>query len=93
MLWIVAILQCCLRRVISHSEAWQFGCGDDLTKSCCCVFQQVANRFYNSHALVNLALSYRRGDSGNLEDLKIAVGCPTLFREGKSEFLTVKLTQ
>ena len=57
------------------------------------MFHQVANRFYNSHALVNLALSYRRGDSGNLEDLKIAVGCPTLFREGESGFFTVKLTQ
>lgn len=42
---------------------------------------QVSQRFYNSHALTNLAVSWRGGGSSR-SDFKIAVGCPTVFREG-----------
>ena len=43
---------------------------------------KVALRFYNSHALVNMAVWTKASSSGNgITDARIAVGCPTLFRE------------
>ena len=48
---------------------------------------KVALRFYNSHALVNMAVWTKASSSGNaIADARIAVGCPTLFREGSGAF-------
>ena len=45
----------------------------------CC--SQLSLRYWNSHALVNLAISAKSQKDGTLQDVKIAVGSPTLFRE------------
>lgn len=39
-----------------------------------CTAVQVSQRFFNSHAIANMALSYRVASDGQLSDVRFAVG-------------------